>query len=284
MKKANLKQIVEEFELVASLSEGDTALYYNRNTGELRQTGHMMRDGLGMSQEEYEDYLFELDKPEWFALPEKFDIDQYRMMHEFADEQDNRIAEELHDQVGGRGTFRRFRNTAERHGLLDEWRAFHEHAMMKEMARWCDKNDIPYDPLPEIAQTMQSTTITQSVGRDPKTTFAFVSNVRNWRMTLVHDLQKTGTGWGFNSPDGPYVLTPSTVPLAGVFDFKLHHGKSGMEIPVAFRVAPNGEGSELIMTIFRPPELRRHLSENLVVWLRNGLQNFRADLESSGTA
>src|SRR5437867_9917265 len=59
---------------------------------------------------------------EYLPLPDRFEIDEYRMMGRFAlGVADPAVQAELGDALRGRGAFRRFKDVVVRLGLAEEW-------------------------------------------------------------------------------------------------------------------------------------------------------------------
>lgn len=70
-------------------------------------------------------------------------------MARFAASKDGDVRYRLERAINGRGAFRMFKDTADDLGLLDEWYRFKERDELERAIRWCNDNDVPYDP-PEI--------------------------------------------------------------------------------------------------------------------------------------
>ncbi len=86
---------------------------------------------------------------EYLALPDRFEIDEYRMMEEFAAEvKDSRQSDELLESLRGAKAFRRFKDTVRRLGLSDAWYAVRERAYNDAARAWCDANGIEIDVAP----------------------------------------------------------------------------------------------------------------------------------------
>jgi len=77
------------------------------------------------------------------ALPNKFEIDEWRMMARFAAAQANTDhARQLEEAIHGRGAFRMFRSTLDRLGLREAWHRFHD-AALEEIARtWAEEHGL----------------------------------------------------------------------------------------------------------------------------------------------
>lgn len=80
---------------------------------------------------------------EYLALPDRFEIDEYRMMERFATGiLDARHRNELLAALSGRGAFRRFKDAVHRLKLADAWYTFRDRAY-EEVARvWCEAHNI----------------------------------------------------------------------------------------------------------------------------------------------
>lgn len=79
------------------------------------------------------------------SLPTKFDIDEWRMMQEFADSVPrDRLREELLDVIQGSGAFRRFKNALQRHEIEESWYAFRAERFAEIAIEWCKENGIKW--------------------------------------------------------------------------------------------------------------------------------------------
>lgn len=83
---------------------------------------------------------------EYLALPDRVEIDEYRMMEQFAAEMDDPLqGDEAQASLRGAKAFRRFKDTVHRLGLSDAWYAFRERAYIEVARTWCEANDIELD-------------------------------------------------------------------------------------------------------------------------------------------
>jgi hypothetical protein len=83
---------------------------------------------------------------DYLALPDRFEIDEYRMMEDFAmglDESGPRDATQA--SLHGAKAFRRFKDTIHRLGLSDDWYAYRERAYTEVARTWCEANGIELD-------------------------------------------------------------------------------------------------------------------------------------------
>jgi len=82
---------------------------------------------------------------EYLALPDRFEIDEYRMMERFA--RGLRAAERdaTLRSLHGRGAFRYFRDTVHQLGLINAWYAFRDEAYREVARSWCEEHGIACD-------------------------------------------------------------------------------------------------------------------------------------------
>jgi hypothetical protein len=81
----------------------------------------------------------------YLSLPDRFEIDEYRMMKRFAEGARDHVARDrLLQAIRGRGAFRYFRDTARELGLADEWYAYRDRAYEEIAVAWCEANRIEY--------------------------------------------------------------------------------------------------------------------------------------------
>lgn len=78
-------------------------------------------------------------------LPDRAHIDEWRMMLDFAEEQEQcRCRPELVSAVHGSGAFRSFRDAIRRLGLEDAWSRYRGVAFERVAREWLEENNIPY--------------------------------------------------------------------------------------------------------------------------------------------
>ncbi len=81
----------------------------------------------------------------YVALPDRFDIDEYRMMERFSwSRADDEERDELSRAIQGSGAFRRFRDTVHRLGIEKEWYGAREEGYREVAIEWCEEHGIPY--------------------------------------------------------------------------------------------------------------------------------------------
>ena len=89
---------------------------------------------------------------DYLPLPDRFEINEYRMMERFARRQpDDRTHDELSRALHGRGAFRHFKDTVHRIGLADAWYAYRDECYREIAREWCAENRVEAvdDPAPD---------------------------------------------------------------------------------------------------------------------------------------
>lgn len=85
----------------------------------------------------------------YLSLPDKFDFHEYRHIERFIGTiGDAGIANQLWFAIKGKGAFRRFKDTALRLGLIDDWYRLRDEAMNRFMLDWAETNGIQVDQTP----------------------------------------------------------------------------------------------------------------------------------------
>lgn len=100
-------------------------------------------------------------------------------------------------------------------------------------------------------------TVTVSIDCDSGKVYGFVANPENlpkWAKGLARSVGRSDAGWIVETPQGP--MTFRFVPKndLGVLDHVVSPAP-GTEIYVPMRVVPNGSGSEVLLTVFRLPDM-----------------------------
>lgn len=84
---------------------------------------------------------------DYLPLPDRFEIDEYRMMERFASGVADPAAQaELADTLRGRGAFRRFKDAVQRLGLAEEWYRYRDCGYEDVARAWCEAHGIVVDP------------------------------------------------------------------------------------------------------------------------------------------
>ena len=85
------------------------------------------------------------DEDKYIHLPSKFDINEYEIMQNFClSITDQRISDELHYSIKGRGAFRIFRDMIKRFGIEGDWYQYRDEAIKQIAIDWCNEKGIVY--------------------------------------------------------------------------------------------------------------------------------------------
>lgn len=85
------------------------------------------------------------DSDEFMPLPTSFEIDEWSMMEEFAQQRPQPLRDELLNGLNGRGAFRIFRGIVKRVRLEDEWYRFRHQAFASIAREWLEEHGIAYE-------------------------------------------------------------------------------------------------------------------------------------------
>ena len=86
-----------------------------------------------------------LNTDDFIKLPDKFDLDEYRLMEKFSLSQpDERVREDIYYGIKGRGAFRRFKDKIYHYGIADQWFEYRASEIRELAIFWCEQNNIEY--------------------------------------------------------------------------------------------------------------------------------------------
>ena len=88
-----------------------------------------------------EDY----EGPEWAALPDRFDVNDWEIMRDFAYALGGNEGERLMDAIHGRGAFRQFRYCVEGMGALESWYAYKDMRHCEIALEWLEDNGLTWN-------------------------------------------------------------------------------------------------------------------------------------------
>jgi hypothetical protein len=94
-----------------------------------------------------------------------------------------------------------------------------------------------------------------SIGRNAREAYAYLSvpeHFPKWASGLAGSLSKVSGGWVAQTAEGPMKVRFSEHNALGVLDHWVYP-KPGVEIYIPLRVIANGNGCELVLTLFRQP-------------------------------
>ena len=163
MKPINLKELADAFQ---AISDDDTTTTYrsfiDKRNGQIYsfKERHLAIAGFYLDGDDCENCpaeQSEIDKAREFTtryerefivpFPAKYEMREYDMMEQYVKAQpDARIANQLLYAIRGKDAFREFREAVTQFGLLDDWYAFKDGAMLERTRQWCIRNDIDYEP------------------------------------------------------------------------------------------------------------------------------------------
>ena len=149
----HLKSIVDELEILTD----EARAYLNPQTGHVITIANEYanlfevdeldpEEFTGWEQEAAEEARKVLESEDYLLLPSKYEIHEYHIMKDFClSVDDDRLQEELLNAIHGRGAFRRFKDTAYRHGIEKDWFRFKTEAIQERVTDWLDAEGIAYE-------------------------------------------------------------------------------------------------------------------------------------------
>jgi hypothetical protein len=150
MAVVSLRDVVEALDLqsdeLQSFLDPDTGeiITFNEEEKHLAESGEWDTAPEWM-QENLPKVKRALEDERMLALPDRFHIDEWRMMQDFAlEEQQCRCRSELESAVHGAGAFRRFKDVIRRLGLEDSWYRYREAEFERVAREWLEENKIAY--------------------------------------------------------------------------------------------------------------------------------------------
>lgn len=153
MGKVNLKELAEQMDFMMD----ECSYFVNRKTGEVIsvEDRHLRfaedpddipemiaaweRDAIKQAAEFLESW------DDLVRFPSKYDLNEYAMMEDFIRTvKDPHIRDCLGIAIEGRGAFRRFKDTADRFGVIDKWYEFKEQELLAYAKEWCESHGLRY--------------------------------------------------------------------------------------------------------------------------------------------
>lgn len=99
--------------------------------------------------------------------------------------------------------------------------------------------------------------LTVSIEREPEAVYEFTSHPENlpqWAAGLGRGVKRAGEHWEVQTEQGTVGLRFTPHNDYGVLDHTVVL-RDGTEVYVPMRVIPNGQGSEVMLVLFRQPEM-----------------------------
>lgn len=133
-----------------------------------------------------------------------------------------------------------------------------------------------------MAHTSESRHLSVSINRDFDTSYDFLclpENFPKWASGLAGALRRLGNDWVTHTAKGPLKVRFSERNSLGVLDHWVFP-QAGLEIYVPLRLVVNGTGCELILTLFRQPDMSDEQYAADAEWVMRDLASAKRLLES----
>jgi hypothetical protein len=86
-----------------------------------------------------------LETDHYLPLPDRFEINEYRMMERFClSVDDDDMRDDLCDAIRDRGAFRRFKDRVQAYGMVEAWYRYRDAGLREIAMAWCEAHGIPY--------------------------------------------------------------------------------------------------------------------------------------------
>lgn len=129
---------------------------------------------------------------------------------------------------------------------------------------------------------MISRTVSVPIALPPAQVYDFAStpeNMPRWAKALCRSIAYESGEWVIQSPDGPVTIRFTERNAYGILDHDVKM-PSGQEIHVPMRVLPNGDGSEVILTLFQLPGMTDEQFAEDARLIEDDLRNLKRALET----
>ena len=134
-----------------------------------------------------------------------------------------------------------------------------------------------------MAALWKSTTLSISIGCSPKGVYEFVSNGENlpkWAKTFCLSVKRSQGEWLVETPQGPVRIRLAQRNEFGVADHTVTPA-SDATLFVPMRVVPNGDGSELLFTLFQQPDMSDERYAKDIQLVQQDLETLKRIMETS---
>ncbi|AXK39256.1 SRPBCC family protein [Crenobacter cavernae] len=129
--------------------------------------------------------------------------------------------------------------------------------------------------------TNEAKTISVTIERAPGEVYAFLcapENFPRWASGLCQSIAPAGSAWLAETPNGPMTVRFTPRNDFGVVDHRVDPSPD-VEIYVPMRVLANGDGSEVIFTLFRLTGMSDTQFAEDLRWVERDLKALKALLE-----
>lgn len=103
-------------------------------------------------------------------------------------------------------------------------------------------------------------------------------NLPKWAKAFCLSIQRVGDGWTMLTPAGPMGIRFIARNKLGVLDHWVAP-EPGFEVYVPMRVVPHGEGAEVMLTLFKLPEMSDAKFAEEAAMVEKDLQSLKKVLE-----
>jgi len=124
-----------------------------------------------------------------------------------------------------------------------------------------------------------SRTLTVTIDRSPDLVYEFAHNPENLpRWSFIQSVTQDADAWIAQTPDGPVTMRFAERNPFGVLDHVVTVSP-GVEVYVPMRVIANGDGSEVLFTLFRLPGMTEEQFERDARTVGEDLRRLKAVVE-----
>jgi hypothetical protein len=120
-----------------------------------------------------------------------------------------------------------------------------------------------------------------SIDRPAAEAYEFLSlpeNFAKWASGLARSMRKDGDGWIAETPEGSVTVRFSERNAHGVLDHAVETPRGSVYVPL--RVVPRGKGCELVLTLFRLPDMSKDKFAADAEWVMRDLQAAKRIVEA----
>jgi hypothetical protein len=131
-------------------------------------------------------------------------------------------------------------------------------------------------------ELLKSTSLTVSINRDPRRVYEFISNLENlpkWASRAFQSIKQVKGEWIVETPQGAAKVVLAQRNEFGVLDHYVSLPSLGVEVYVPMRVVKNGNGSEVIFTLFHASNMSEEKSAQDMKMVEQDLKNLKNIME-----
>ena len=129
--------------------------------------------------------------------------------------------------------------------------------------------------------TLPSRTVSVRIERAPELVYGFLARPENfpqWASGLGRSLRRDGDGWIADGPDGPVPVRFTPPNRYGIADHAVRL-RPDLEVTLPIRVLANGDGSEVLFTLFQTPGMDDATFARDADWVARDLDTLKRLLE-----